>query len=69
MQVVDTPDKDVQGVCAINHGESKFEMCGLSLEKVTCTEPIILPIVKSCKTQPCGVKTTQQFSELVILLT
>ena len=27
-----------------------------------------LPVAKSCKTQPCGVKTTQQFSELVILL-
>ena len=49
-------------------------MRGLGLEEETCSislraEPIILPVVKSCKTQPCGVKMTQQFSELVILLT
>jgi len=32
-------------------------------------KPIILPVAKSCKTQPCGKRTTQQFSALVILLT
>jgi len=36
---------------------------------VLFTEQIILHVAKSCKTQPCRVKTTQQFSELVILLT
>jgi len=37
MQVVDTPEKDVQGACAINQGRSKFEMCELSLEEGTCS--------------------------------
>ena len=32
-------------------------------------ESIILYVAKSCKTQPCGKRMTQQFSKLVILLT
>jgi len=43
-------EEDVQGVCAINQGRSKFEMRGLGLEDGTCSighvlflESIILP--------------------------
>ena len=37
MQVVDAPEKDVRGACAINQGRSKFEMRGLGLEEGTCS--------------------------------
>jgi len=50
-------------------------MRGLGLKEGTCSISLRVvyranhpPVAKSCKTQPCGVKTTQQFSELVILL-
>ena len=43
MQVVDTPKKDVWGVCAINQDRSKFVMRGLGLKEGTCS-------IRNCKT-------------------
>ena len=37
MQVVDVPEKDVQGVSAINQGQPKLEMCRLGFEEGICS--------------------------------
>jgi len=34
IQVVDTPEKDVRGACAINQGRSIFDMREFGLEEV-----------------------------------
>jgi len=50
MHVVDTPEKDVQDACAINHGRSKFEMRGLGLKEGTCS--ISLRVVYPSQSSP-----------------
>jgi len=51
MQVVDT--KDVRGACAINQGQSKFEMRGLGLEEGTCSISlrVVYPSQSSSRSQ------------------